>query len=84
MVDAGRQLNLFLNEVNDRTSVITVVRHQFNDKLSYGSQYTVGYEANGSFATPGQNAEWYGTEQVLVYQINPKWSAGVRYEWVRR
>ena len=81
MVDTGREVG-FTGE-HDRTSFITVFTHKFNDRLAYGSQYTVGREVGGSFVSPGDDADWYGTEQVLVYTINPKWSAAVRYEWVR-
>jgi hypothetical protein len=51
--------------------------------LQYGSQYNIGQETNGSVVTPGQNADWYGTEQMITFQINKKWAAGIRYEWVR-
>jgi hypothetical protein len=81
MVDTGRELGF--TGPHDRTSVITVFTHKFNDRLAYGSQYTLGREVGGSFVDPGQNADWYGTEQMLIYTINPKWSAGLRYEWVR-
>ncbi len=47
------------------------------------TQIDVGQEKNGSVVTPGQNANWYGLEEVLIYKLNQKWSAGVRYEWVR-
>jgi hypothetical protein len=83
MVDAGKQLNLFTGQSNDRTSFIAVFTHKLNEKLSYASQYTVGHEANGSGVVRGQDAEWYGTEQMLIYQINSKLSAAARYEWVR-
>jgi len=81
MVDTGRE-NGFTGE-HDRTSVITLLTHKFNDRLFYGSQYTVGREVGGSFVEPGDDADWYGMEHVLIYTLNPKWSAGLRYEWVR-
>ena len=33
--------------------------------------------------TPGANAEWYGLNQYLFYEINCCWKAGIRYEWFR-
>jgi hypothetical protein len=60
-----------------------VYTYQLNDRLTYGSEYVVGREKGGSFVVPGDDADWYGTEQVLILKLNPKWSAGLRYEWVR-
>jgi hypothetical protein len=82
MVDAGPQAG-FTGTVNDRTNVISVFTYQFTDRFYYGSQYTAGIESHGSVARPGQDASWYGTEQLLTYKLNQKWSAGLRYEWVR-
>ena len=64
-------------------SVIAVYTHQLTKKFQYARKLHVGQEKNGSFVTPGQNAYWYGTEQLFTYKLNQKWSAGVRYEWVR-
>ncbi len=69
--------------LRQRTSCIVVFTRQFNDKLLYAAQFTDGFENNGSFVTPGQDAEWYGLSQWLTYKLNSKWSAGARYEWVR-
>ncbi len=81
MVDAGKQIGF--TGVHDRTSVITVFSHNFTERFSYGSQYTAGIEAHGSVTRPGQDASWYGTEQLFTYKLNAKWAAGLRYEWVR-
>ncbi len=81
MVDAGKQIGF--TGVNDRTSVITVFTHNFTDRFAYGSQYTAGIEEDGSVTRPGENASWYGTEQILTYKLNDKWAAGLRYEWIR-
>ena len=81
MVDAGPQVGF--TGLHDRTSVISVFTHQFNERFQYGSQYTVGIEANGSVIHPGQDASWYGTEQLFTYKLNDTWTAGLRYEWVR-
>ena len=81
MVDAGPQWGFA--GLHDRTSVIAVYTYQFTERFQYGSQYTVGIEKNGSVVHTGQDASWYGTEQLFTYKLNPKWSAGLRYEWVR-
>ena len=81
MTDNGRQVGF--TGLHDRNSVIAVFTYQLNKKLFYGSQYNVGQEVNGSVVNPGQNANWYGTEQLLTLQLNQKWSTGLRYEYVR-
>jgi hypothetical protein len=81
MVDAGDQTGF--TGLRSRYSCYIVYTNQLTKKLLYASQYDVGQEVNGSVVTPGQNANWYGLEQVLIYKLNEKWSAGVRYEWVR-
>jgi hypothetical protein len=81
-VDVGPQ-DAFVGGSCDRTNVITVFTHQLTQRWSYGSQYTAGIEKGGSLINKGQDASWYGTEQMLTYKINDKWSAGIRYEWVR-
>jgi hypothetical protein len=80
-VDAGPQAGF--TGLHDRTSVITVYTYKINERLQYGSQYTVGVEANGSVIHPGQDASWYGTEQLFTYKLTDTWAAGLRYEWVR-
>jgi hypothetical protein len=69
--------------LNDRTSVTTVYVYNLTDRFQWGSQYTAGVENHGSIVHPGQDASWYGTEQMFIYKLNDKWSAGLRYEWVR-
>jgi hypothetical protein len=81
MLDTGRQIGF--TGVHDRTSCYVVYTYQLNERLSYGSEYVVGREKHGSFVQPGDDADWYGMEHVLVWKLNPKWSAGLRYEWVR-
>lgn len=81
MVDAGPQIGF--TGVHDRTTVIAVYTLQLTERLMYGSQYTAGIEKQGSVVHPGQDASWYGTEQLFTFKLNDKWSAGLRYEWVR-
>ena len=82
MIDVGPQMG-FTNTINDRTNVIVVYTLQFSERLMYGSQYTAGIEKQGSIVNPGTDASWYGTEQLFTYKLNDKWSAGLRYEWIR-
>lgn len=81
MVDTGTQVGFTGPHV--RTSVYTVLVHEFNTKLTYAGQVTAGRESDGSFVRPGDDAQWYGMQHVLIRKFNPKWSAGLRYEWVR-
>jgi hypothetical protein len=81
ILDTGRQTGF--TGLHDRTSLITVCTYRLNEKLQYASQYTVGQEQGGSVVRRGEDAPWYGTEQMLILKLNPKWSAGLRYEWVR-
>lgn len=81
MVDTGPTVTF--TGFHDQTSVIMVLTHQFNERFWSGTQVTVGGEANGSALTAGQDDAWYGFEQIFTYKLNPKWSAGVRYEWVQ-
>ena len=60
-----------------------VYTHQFTEKFWSGTQVTVGRENHGSVINPGQDDTWYGFEQLFTYKLNPKWSAGLRYEWVQ-
>jgi hypothetical protein len=81
MVDTGNQIGF--TGLHQRNSVFLVYTSNITKRLQYGAQYNVGQEANGSFVNPGQNANWYGTEQLLTYKLTDKWSAGLRYEYVR-
>jgi hypothetical protein len=80
LVDAGRQVGF--TGVHDRNTVYLVYTYQLNKCLLYASQIDVGQENNGSVVTPGEDADYYGLEQVLIRKLNDKWSAGLRYEWV--
>jgi hypothetical protein len=81
MVDAGPDAGF--TGTHDRTNVITVYTYQITERFMYGSQYTAGIENHGSVVHPGDDASWYGTEQMFTYKLNDKWATGLRYEWVR-
>ncbi|MDT4290963.1 porin [Methylomonas sp. MO1] len=75
---------------NDTWAIYSIVgKHNFTDKLHYIIQHDHGFANNiwtASAAPNGtatQDAEWYGINQYLIYDINDKVSAGVRAEWFR-
>jgi hypothetical protein len=80
MVDTGDQIGF--TGLHNRTGVYVVYTNQLTCKFQYASQYDIGQEVGGSFVDLGENANWYGIEQVGIYKLNEKWSAAVRYEWV--
>lgn len=81
MLDSGDELGI--TGLHTRNSFYTVYTANLTERWQYGAQYDLGQEANGSVVRPGENDTWYGTEQLLTYKINEKWSAGIRYEYVR-
>ncbi len=81
MVDVGPTVTF--TGYHDVTDVIMVYTHQFSERLSSGTQVTVGSESHGSAITPGVGDSWYGFEQLFTYKLNPKWAVGLRYEWVQ-
>ena len=82
MVDAGPQSGF--TGLHDRTSVITVYTHKFTERFAVRLAVYRGHRgATAPSISPGQDASWYGTEQLFTYKLNDKWSAGLRYEWVR-
>ncbi len=80
MVDTGAQ---DLAGVNNRFTYMLVLTQQMSEKASVALQHNYGVENNGSWATQGEDAEWYGVAGWLTYTFNPCWSAGLRLEWLR-
>ncbi len=68
---------------HDVDECIMVYTHQFSERFWSGTQVTVGRENDGSVIEAGRDDQWYGFEQIFTYKLNPKWSAGLRYEWVQ-
>jgi hypothetical protein len=65
----------------DRFVYSLVAEQTITDKLKYVCVHNLGIEQQG---TPtGDDAEWYGINQYLLYTINPCWSANMRIEWMR-
>lgn len=58
-----------------------VGKHNFTDKLHFIMQHDHGWADNA--LTDGQDAEWYGLNQYLIYDVTDKLSAGLRGEWFR-
>lgn len=59
-----------------------VVQQDLSKKLKYVIQHNLGYEDNGD-PRNGNDAEWYGILQHLVYTISPQLALGGRFEWLR-
>jgi len=71
---------------NTRSLSSIVFTRQLTNRLLYVLQHDYGVDRRGGFrgATgPVQNAEWYGLNQYLIYELNPCWSFGMRFEWFR-
>jgi len=70
----------------DRFVYSLVLKHQFTKKFQYVLVHNLGIE-NDAVGRPQQgvrqDAEWYGINQYFLYTINPCWSAGLRFEWLR-
>lgn len=64
-----------------------VAKHNFTDKLHYVFQHDHGFANNVMTANTlingghNENAQWYGINQYIFYDINNKLSAGLRAEW---
>ena len=72
----------FDGEVDNRTMYSIVYTSVLSDRLTYVLQHDNGIQTEA--ADQGTNdAEWYGINQYLIYQINCCWSAGIRAEWFR-
>ncbi|MBN2021218.1 MAG: porin [Pirellulales bacterium] len=61
-----------------------VFQRRISRRTQYVLQHNLGYADD--LYLPGQpaaDAEWYTINQYLFYQINPRWKAGLRFEWMR-
>lgn len=65
---------------DDRWLYSVVLSHDITDKFHYLVQHDHGRE---EFTGPDKNAEWYGVNQYLIYDINDQVSAAIRAEWFR-
>ena len=67
-----------------------VLKHNITDKTHLVLQHDHGFANNAFFSTsstPGvgihKDAEWYGINMHLYYDVNDKLTAGLRTEWFR-
>ncbi|MCH7990752.1 MAG: porin [Planctomycetes bacterium] len=73
----------------DRFVQSLVARLRLSEKLTYVFQTDYGTQSNGAaILNPVtllpdrlQDAQWYGINQYLIYKINDRLTAGLRYEW---
>lgn len=65
------------------THYALVLRSKLSDKLSYGFEHNLGYDPEAVQTQFGRtHGEWYSFVHYLIYELNPCWSVGVRYEWL--
>lgn len=68
------------DSVDQNTTMYSIVfGHDFTDNLHYVFQHDLGVVEDGN--APGDDADWYGINQYLTYDINDQLSAGLRAEW---
>lgn len=80
MLTSGHELNSMGNFTN-RTMYSLVANLALTDNLSYIVQHDNGWQED--WFGPNVDAEWYGLNQYLLYDINDCWKAGARFEWFR-
>ncbi len=71
------------NNDHNRFAYTFVIQQQITDKLQYVVQNNLGVEDGTSNVVAGGQAQWCGINQYLFYQINEKWKAGLRFEWLQ-
>ena len=69
------------NPPDERAMGSVVLKHKLNDRWSYVFQSDAGQQQRG--VANGNDAEWYGVNQYVYYNINCCWTAGLRFEWFR-
>lgn len=67
---------------DDRWVYSVVISHDITDRLHYLIQHDHGRE-EGAIAGSSRDAEWYGINQYLTYDISDTLTAGLRAEWFR-
>ena len=78
-VSAGPQDDLG----NEDQFVYSLIWEQtFTKKLRYALQHNYGF-TNDSVLNGGADAQFVSLVNYLYYQLNPCWSAGMRFEWFR-
>ncbi|MDQ7091283.1 MAG: porin [Methylococcales bacterium] len=68
------------DSVDQNTTMYSIVlSHDFNDKTHYVFQHDFGIQEKGNGVK--DDADWYGINQYLTYDINDKLAVGLRAEW---
>jgi len=79
-VTSGHELNP-ADFYGNRTLYTLVATMQLTDRLRYVLQHDHGWQRD--YFAAGVDAEWYGLNQSLFYEINDCWAWGTRFEWFR-
>lgn len=74
------------NEQVDLTSTLTlysiVLTQKLGERWKYVLQHDGAYESNAVATGLGRDsAEWFGVVNYLLFDLNERWSFGLRYEW---
>jgi len=73
------------NEQVDLPSTLTmysiVLNQRLGERWRYVLQHDGGYESNVVGGQGDAAARWYGVVNYLLFDLNPRWSFGLRYEW---
>jgi len=68
----------------DRTMYSIVFTRKLTDKLTWVLQHDLGVQQDGRVVSGStRNAQWYGVNNYLFYQVHDDLKAGLRYEWFR-
>lgn len=76
----GDEAPLGVAEKQNRFYHAVVVTHKLYDNLTWVGHHDLGIHDD---AIGTQDAEWYSLTSYLIYGINDRWDAAVRYEWFR-
>ncbi|MBP89341.1 MAG: hypothetical protein CMJ64_21955 [Planctomycetaceae bacterium] len=79
-LSTGDELN-GLGVYSERSVYSIVFGRQLSDKIQYVLQHDNAWQADDGGANI--DAEWYGVNQYLFYDINDCWALGARLEWFR-
>ncbi|MEZ6073952.1 MAG: outer membrane beta-barrel protein [Pirellulales bacterium] len=69
------------DEFTNRTRYSWLVGTPQCCRWQYVFHHWLGFQQHG--APDGGQANWYGIDQYLYYNINRDWKAGMRFEWFR-